>query len=138
MYPAILSLVLSISLHVAQELGSLKTEINHPAPAEEKADSLTHVCTSSALDFRAASTNLGITHHTAPILSSACAVSWVPAYLSCSVLVSVLIDFCSSFCLVFYKMPCQAMVADRADVAENCRLFKDSGVKGNNLLATLC
>lgn len=63
MYPAILSLVLSISLHVAQELGSLKTEVNHPAPAEEKADSLTHVCTSSALDFHAASINRGITHH---------------------------------------------------------------------------
>lgn len=30
------------------------------------------------------------------------------------------------------------MVADRADVAENCRLFKDSGMKRNDLLDTLC
>ena len=27
------------------------------------------------------------------------------------------------------------MVADRADVAEHCKLFKDSGMKGNDPLA---
>lgn len=36
MYPAILSLFSSISLHIAQKHGSRGTEVNHPAPAEER------------------------------------------------------------------------------------------------------
>lgn len=36
MYPAILSLFSSIFLHIAQEIGSLRTEVNQLAPTEER------------------------------------------------------------------------------------------------------
>lgn len=123
----------SIFLHITQEIGSLRTEVNQLAPAEEWF--ATHLCTTWALDFHTTRTNLEILGAAPSTLLRACAI---PAFLNPPVLVSVLTDFCSNFSSVFYKMPCRAMVADRADVAENCRLFKDSGMKGNDLLDTLC
>lgn len=46
---------------------------------------------------------------------------------------SVVLDFC----MVVYKMPCQALLAHGADMTENSRVFKASGVKGSDPLPTL-
>lgn len=132
MYPASLPLFSSTSLHIAQEHGSLRTAVNRPSSAEEQ--QLTPQPIFVLFQHWISTLPALIWGHTTYIL--ACAVSLVPAFLSCSVLVSVLTGLCSNFCSVLYKVPCQAIVADKADVAESFRLFQ--GMKGHDLLATLC